>query len=195
MDLLLYLASNLSLVVSSYFVSYNSYSLYDRIIKTFVVYITFLLHIVLVLGLLFRKLSIYSVTGLSLIIGVLICIFFYRKSKNKIIPNIFSDIRYIATFGYFKNLRNKYFKYIVYSVSAVVIFKFIINFIFLPVPSDGTWYHLPNLVDYIQAGKIYFSEKPLWSNCFPKNIEMLNLWQLIFFRSGLYFMQYLERTD
>ena len=49
---------------------------------------------------------------------------------------------------------------------------------------DGLVYHLPNLVDYIQAGRFELTEGIVWSNAYPKNFEMFNMWMLVFFRNG-----------
>ena len=47
---------------------------------------------------------------------------------------------------------------------------------------DGNTYHIPNLIDYIQNKRISLVEKSLWSNVYPRNVEMLNMYMLVFFR-------------
>ncbi len=50
---------------------------------------------------------------------------------------------------------------------------------------DGKNYHVPVLYDYIQKEKITATEKVVWSEAYPKNMEMLNLWTLVFEPNGI----------
>lgn len=70
-------------------------------------------------------------------------------------------------------------------VGAVLLYKLLNVFLLREYAYDATSYHLPALVDYLQAGRITLADKTLWSNAYPRNMEMLNLWQLLFFRSGI----------
>lgn len=48
---------------------------------------------------------------------------------------------------------------------------------------DGNYYHLPHIIDYVQDGQIHVTNNTLWNNVYPQNIELLNMFFLLFSRS------------
>ena len=72
----------------------------------------------------------------------------------------------------------------VLALLCTLLCKLVCGGLLLAYDFDGLKYHLPNLVDYIQEQRFHLTEGIVWSNAYPKNFEMLNMWMLVFFRDG-----------
>ena len=60
-----------------------------------------------------------------------------------------------------------------------VIVSFIAMYIY-EYSYDGNYYHLPHIIDYIQHGRIFETNNTLWNNVYPKDIELLNMFFMLF---------------
>lgn len=183
LNLLLYIINNIILIFTSItiikLIDRCKNRWYDKIMKVGILYISQILIITLTCGLILKKLNLLWITAICIIMFI-ICIVI------KIIKNITFDLKinfkYLKfTFKYSDNLT----KGLIVILFFTLVLKLFNVFVLPPYSWDSMAYHLPNLVDYIQNGKIYISEKLIWSNCYPKNIEMLNLWQLSYFKNGI----------
>lgn len=45
---------------------------------------------------------------------------------------------------------------------------------------DGSYYHLPQLIDYIQDEAIGITNNTLWNNVYPQSIEFLGMFGMMF---------------
>ena len=124
MNLILYFINNLLLIFSAYLVSYNSYSLHDRVIKSVLLYVIFILEIVIISGLFIKQLNIYTISVLPLIIFAITCIL--STNKKSIFSAFISDLGYIASFKFIDGKVSKYTRIILYFVGITLIFKFFI---------------------------------------------------------------------
>jgi len=64
---------------------------------------------------------------------------------------------------------------------------FFIGYLFPPYSHDALMYHVPAASYFFQAGKIYDSvvTNIRWIRLYPKNLELLFLWQMVFLRSDI----------
>lgn len=58
-------------------------------------------------------------------------------------------------------------------------------FLLPPYDYDGLWYHLPEVVAWIQAGKVVITPYSIWTNVYPANTELFFCWLMLFLHSDL----------
>lgn len=182
MNLILFLLNNFAILISAIIFSYSKVKkgYADRIIKVSVIYMLLILEIIIISGLVLQKLNVVTLTVLSIILLLISLI--VAKIRNIKFYKISNNLKeLLSTFI----LKNKFTFIIEIIVFVTLLFKLFNAFFLLPLTGDSVIYHLPNLVTYIQEQKIFISENIIWSNCYPRNIEMLNLWNLIYFRNGI----------
>lgn len=149
----------------------------ENIITTIIIYFFRIILFELVLGYIVKKLNYYSITiCFALEFIVLYIISFIRKdSIIKYIVNIYKEYKD-------KKIQIKLNFNFIITVIFVLIFC-IISFIALTIYEysyDGNYYHLSHIIDYIQKGQIYQTNNSLWNNVYPQNIELLNMFYMIF---------------
>jgi hypothetical protein len=151
-----------------------------RILEVSTIYILEVLGLVLISGLLLERLNLAILTIFSFLIFVTSIVLFKHKKIN--------ILSYIKEFRiHIKDLKeNRFINVMAVIVAFTLLFKLVTALLLIPYCYDSLAYHLPGLVDYIQNGKILVSDKLIWSNCYPRSIEMLDLWTLIYFRNGLF---------
>lgn len=149
-----------------------------KVLKGAIIYFAEILSIVIVTGLFLSILNLYSITVFCLLLFAA-SIVLLKFKKISLSFNLRNFIRIFAT-------ENRFINVISLIVGISLLIKLANALILIPYSYDSTAYHLPNLVDYIQNQKIFLSYKEVFSNSYPRNIEMLNLWTLIYFRNGVF---------
>lgn len=147
------------------------------ILRTSILSIAIILGITFTLGFMlgrYNKTNIIIISFLLFVCSLLLV--FISKSKFTLKKHdsspLFSDF-------------SKSEKFVAIVIFISILYKLLSIFLLRMNDWDGVAYHIPNLVDYIQNQKIGLVEKSLWSNVYPRNIEMLNMWALIFRRDTL----------
>lgn len=138
--------------------------------STFTIYISTILAIILVTGITLQSLNTITITIISLILFTIAIIL---KVNNKI--SLKPELPELKI--------NKFIIILLIITIITVIYKIFAIVITPSYAYDANVYHLPNLIDYIQKGRIYLSEKIIWSDTYPRNFEMFNLWNMIFTKS------------
>jgi hypothetical protein len=183
LNLLLFLIDNFCLLFFAIVVTYNiqESGICLRIIKVSVIFITEVLGLVLIAGLVLQRLNLAVLTIMCILILI-----------AAVIISTFKKPKYLLNFRYIKfdirtlfKRENLYITIPFIFIAMTLVIKLLANLLVINCSYDSEAYHLPGLVDYIQSGKIYLSDKWIWSNAYPRTIEMLNLWMLIFMRSGI----------
>jgi len=180
MNAALYLLNNGMLIFFSSAVSYSEGDLFhEKLIKAAVVYFLTVLAQIIFAGLILKRMNLLSLSLASAVFFLAgIAIAFTRKITLLALFKTGGSAPRQFTW-------NIYLKLISAIVASTLCFKFVTSFLLIPYGGDAVLYHLPNLVDYIQSQKIFLCDKSILSNCYPKNIEMLYLWQLIHLRNGV----------
>lgn len=154
----------------------------DKIICGGILYFFRILVYILLLGYVIKSLDYFSITIISLIELIIVNIIFKYKGQD--------IIKYIKEIVY--NVLNM--KYILKMNFKTLIFSiFIVTFIIISFYSifyyeysfDGNYYHLPGIIDYMQNKQICTTNNTLWNNVYPLNIELLNLFFILFSKSIL----------
>jgi len=131
---------------------------------------------VMVLGFIIQKLNIYTVTSFHVVLAVILGILASIKKTN-----LFSFKKVKEKVNNFKLTKKHYFFIaIIIIFLGLTIFKGTIMINTRENSADGRNYHIPVLYDYIQMEKIAPTSRVVWSEGYPKNMEMLNLWTLIY---------------
>lgn len=182
MNIILFTINNVFLLFLAFVIvkKQDRNSIHNIVLQIATIYIFEIIGIIIILGLIINKLNLLAIT-LFCILMFLVSVGYILFGRNKFHFAINSNFIPLKTIL----VKNKYILFPMLIVLITALFKLVNVFILLPIEYDATMYHLPNLVDYIQNQKIYLSEKVIWSNCYPKNIEMLNLWSLLYFRNGV----------
>lgn len=152
----------------------------DKIISGVILYFFRVLVYSLLLGYIIKSLDYLSITILSFIEFLIVNILYKLKKQNLLLylKEILIGI-----------LRKKYdlkpnFNLLVF---CVFLFTFIImgffTLTFYEYSFDGNFYHLPHIIDYVQNGEIYFTNNTIWNNVYPLNVELLNMFYMLFSKS------------
>ncbi|KPK03057.1 MAG: hypothetical protein AMK71_00145 [Nitrospira bacterium SG8_35_4] len=168
----------------------------DRVIGAFVLGVSQIIVTELLLGALFQKLFAMPLFAANVIMssGVLILSFTpYRKggaqSTSSKISLALKELRGVAA-DFWTLLKNDFFLACIFCLTVISIcWMIFLGYLFPSYTWDALWYHLP-IVGYImQDGAIRdianHSFINQWINMFPKNIELLFLWNIIFLDSDI----------
>jgi hypothetical protein len=199
LGILAYIIINLLLFSSWYAFLFNKkdvISFLDRVIGATVLSLTQIITTELLLGLVFRKLHALPLFSLNIFISSTVLIISLVKVR---IPNLSSAFIHINLI--YEELRDKISRFtgivkgdriliIIFCLfSLSLCWMMFIGYLFPSYTWDALWYHLP-IVGYImQNGAIQeiannsFIEQ--FINIFPKNIELLFLWNIIFLKSDI----------
>ncbi|HHW57160.1 MAG TPA: hypothetical protein GXX15_05740 [Clostridia bacterium] len=180
LDLALYLVSTL-LVILTAIKWVNRLKLdgfADKILAYFLFSITEIVIVNIVIGLLLRLL--YPIYLFLMVLVIFLVTGFYFKDWSVRIG--FSGIR-----NFFKDIKPG-FLFIVLSLTTIIgiVWVLYIIFLFPPYATDEIMYHLAGPVEWIKHGMIYNINQDQisqWVNWYPKNTEMLFLWNMVFLKS------------
>ncbi len=199
MGILAYIIINLLLFSSWHTLLFNKkdfISFPDRMIGASVLSLTQIIATELLLGLVFRKLHALPLFSLNIFISSTVLIFSLVKVRILKPSSAFIHINLI-----FEELREKISRFagIVKSDRILVIifclfslslcWMIFTGYLFPSYTWDALWYHLPIVGYILQNGAIQeiannsFIEQ--FINIFPKNIELLFLWNIIFLKSDI----------
>lgn len=168
----------------------------DRIIGAFVLGVSQIIVTELLLGALFRKLFAVPLFTVNVLIssGVSMLSFaLFRKAGPNSILNIMRSVRRElkgVIVDFWKLLKNDFIASCIFCLVVISLcWMIFIGYLFPSYTWDALWYHLP-IVGYImQDGAIQeianTSFINQWINMFPKNIELLFLWNIIFLDSDV----------
>lgn len=149
----------------------------ENIISGVVIYFFRIIVFELILGYVVKWLNCYSITlcfGLELIILYIVSII----KKDSMIKYMFKIAREYRN----KKIILKLNFNTIITVIFIALFC-VISFIALTMYEysyDGNYYHLSHIIDYIQEGRIYQTNNSLWNNVYPQNIELLNMFYMMF---------------
>jgi len=184
---LLFIMNNTCLLIFSWVVSHKGIreNSHLRFLEVGTVYMLSVFLEVVVASMILMRLTLTTLTVMSV---SLFCVALIILLKRPIPVHSIERIQLKSLFF----SRNPYIHLIHLSVAAAMLFKLMNVLLLVPYGYDSTSYHLPVLVDYIQSERFYLPDQLMWANAYPKNVEFLNLWMLIFFRNGilLKFVQY-----
>ena len=132
----------------------------------------------LMLGFIVKKLNIYTISITSLI-GFLITFLVCKLKKINILEILKKDFLKIKNVHFILNFSNVLF--LIFLITFCIIsFLSIVTYEY---SFDGNYYHLPHIIDYIQNEKISMTNNTLWNNVYPQNIELLNMFYMLFTKS------------
>ena len=198
MNIVSYIIINLLLFTSwySFFFRYKEFlSFIDRIISTFILGLTQIIVTEMLLGVVFKKLYAAQLLLINIFLSSAVLIYAVsacRKQSDSscinyiksLFVNIFKEISEKAVWfmTVIKNDLILLLIFIIFSISVCwIIFS---GYLFPSYTWDALWYHLPIAGYIMQNGAIYevpsnsFIEQ--FINIFPKNIELLFIWNIIF---------------
>lgn len=183
MNHILLMISGISMLLSSWILT-CTIEKEDKLKQIIIFFATFGMNAyigVMLLGFVIQKLNMYTLTGYHLIVLLLLGLFVWWK-KIDILP----WIKKKKTVSKEKHItwEKIILGCIILVFISLSIFKLIVMMNTRESSADGRNYHIPVLYDYIQKEKITGSEKVVWSEGYPKNMEMLNLWTLVFEPGG-----------
>lgn len=153
----------------------------DRIISGIIVYFLRILIYEFLLGFWIQNLSYKTITITYLVETLVTATIVLLRKKRKIIDyikefytslkkvriNLKFDSNTVLGIGWF-------ILFIIISFMAMYIYEY---------SFDGNYYHLPHIIDYIQQRKIYDTNNTLWNIVYPQNIELLNMFFMMFSNS------------
>lgn len=131
----------------------------------------------IILGYLVKWLNCYSIT-LCFILEFIILYIISLSRKDSMIKFIIKSITKLKKTKFELKLNLN----LLITIIFLVVFC-IISFISLTIYEysyDGNYYHLSHIIDYIQQGKIYQTNNSIWNNVYPQNIELLNMFYMMF---------------
>lgn len=163
------------LVIKNFNIENNSLK---KCIYTGIMYFFLMLIYELLLGLLIKKLNIYTISIFSLL-GFLVLALVCKLRKISILKGVKEDFLKVKNIEIKLNFLNVLF--LIFLVTFCIIsFLAIITYEY---SYDGNYYHMPHIIDYIQNQKIGMTNNTLWNNVYPQNIELLNMFYMMFTRS------------
>ena len=199
MDIPAYITINLLLFSSWHvflFEKKDLISFPDRLIGASVLSLTQIIATELLLGLVFRKLHAMPLFSLNVFISLTVMVYSLAAGKTLKLSSASSHIHSI--FGELKDnisrlaviIKSDWMLALIFCLfCASLCWMIFIGYLFPSYAWDALWYHLP-IVGYImQSGAIQeiannsFIEQ--FINIFPKNIELLFLWNIIFLKSDI----------
>jgi len=152
----------------------------EKVISGFIIYFFRIIVFELLLGYVVKWMNCYSITLCFTLEFVVIYIISVIK-KDSLLKYIFQLIRE------YKNKRFVFkFNFNMILTMIFIITFCIISFVALTIYEysyDGNYYHLSHIIDYIQQGKIFQTNNSLWNNVYPQNIELLNMFYMMFTHS------------
>ena len=133
-----------------------------------------------ILGMIIKNLGFCTITFLAFIelLVLEIILRFKHNSVLNIFKKFFIEIQKINIKAKF-NLNTILFIIFIF-VFAIMLF---VSMTVFEYSFDGNYYHLPHIIDYVQDGQIHITNNTLWNNVYPQNIELLNMFFLLFSRS------------
>lgn len=161
----------------------------NKYVSSIVLYFFRILVFELILGFIFKCLNYYTMTITSLLEFVVV-LFIYNKRYSNFFIDVKSSIKNII--DNVKEYKNKISKNkIKFNFNTIFFIIFIISFIVITTVSmfvyeysfDGNYYHLPHIIDYVQTESIQMTNNTLWNNVYPQNIELLNMFYMLFTNS------------
>jgi len=162
--------------------SKTKFSLVDSFVAAFVLTVSQILFVVWFCGWVFSSLSPFSLTALSIAMSAFICVYF--KVDIGEVKKAFSSVIDSTS-----ELINKT-PIRIFFVLVVIQFMwlFFLGYLFPPYSHDALMYHVPASSYFFQEGKIYESvvTNIRWIRLYPKNLELLYLWQMVFLKSDTF---------
>lgn len=134
----------------------------------------------LILGIIIKNLGFCTITFFAFIELLLLEIIlrFNHNSILNILKRLLFEITKI-------NIKFKFNLNTILFIIFVLVFC-VMSFVAMTIYEysfDGNYYHLPHIIDYVQDGQIHVTNNTLWNNVYPQNIELLNMFFLLFTRS------------
>jgi hypothetical protein len=168
----------------------------DRIIGAFVLGVSQIIVTELLLGALFRKLFAVPLFTVNILVSSGVSILSLATSGKAVPSGALNIMRSVheelkgVLVDFFKLLKDDFIVSCIFCLVVISLcWMIFIGYVFPSYTWDALWYHLP-IVGYImQDGAIReianTSFINQWINMFPKNIELLFLWNIIFLNSDI----------
>jgi hypothetical protein len=168
----------------------------DRIIGAFVLGLSQIIVTELLLGALLKRLFAVPLFSINILVSLVVFIVSfapfrkgYSNSKLNYIKLVLNELKEVVV-DFWKLVKNDFILSCIFCLTVISIcWMIFIGYLFPSYTWDALWYHLP-IVGYImQDGAIrdiandsFINQ---WINMFPKNIELLFLWNIIFLESDV----------
>jgi len=200
-----YIVANLFLFSSWYILLFKKkhyLSFADRLIGTFILGLTQIIFTEMLLGVLFKNLFatplfLFNVSISSVVLVMAITPGRYKASspaklkniKSPLLRNILYEFK-DETIGILRIIKKDKIVFWIFNLFFIsVCWMGFLGYLFPSYTWDALWYHLP-IVGYImQSGAIQENPTPstiaLFTNIFPKNIELFFVWNTIFLKSDV----------
>ncbi len=190
-DILKYIAVNFLLLSSWYLLLFNArktISFSDRLIGTFILSLAQIIATEMLLGIIFQSLFATPLFLLNVSISLpVIFIAFGKNRTDSLIKETLKELK-SSTGGVVTAVRSDIILSLLFGLMlAKTAWLIFIGYLFPSYTWDALWYHLP-IVGYIMQGGA-ITENPAnfmidtFINIFPKNMELIFLWNVIFLKS------------
>lgn len=188
-----YLSINLLLFSSWYILLFSkrtALSFIDRLIGTFILGLAQIIATELILGIVFKKLYADPLFAINIIVSLAVLSLSFFNNKNgffiKSAKKEFKD----KTSDFFRTIKSDFILFILFALiimnSCWLIF---LGWLFPSYTWDALWYHLPIVGHILQNGAILENPSSFmidtFINIFPKNMELIFLWNVIFLKSDV----------
>lgn len=150
----------------------------EKIIFSIITYFFRILVYEFLIGYVVQKLNYKTITlvyVIEFIVTALILGWVRRKTIKEDINNLILKVKEKVIS--IKPSFNSFLSIFWFAVFCIVVFvaMFVYEYSF-----DGNYYHLPHIIDYIQQGKIFNTNNTLWDVVYPQDIELLNMFYMMF---------------
>ncbi len=137
----------------------------------------------LILGILIKNIDFITITCTS-ILELLFLEIFLRCRGNTILEILKETFYSIKSMNANIKLNFNTILFIIFLIVFIVVA--FISMIIYEYSFDGNYYHLPHIIDYVQDKQIHITNNTLWNDVYPQNIELLNMFFLLFSKSILF---------
>ena len=149
----------------------------EKIVFGIIIYFFRILVFELLLGYVVQHLNYKTITVVALLEFAILSIGFAIKKKN-IIKLLYEKIKIIIKKEYKIKITTN--TGLIAILAIVFILMSIVSIFVYEYSYDGNYYHLPQIIDYIQQGKLGLNNNSLWNNVYPQNIELLSMFFMMF---------------
>ncbi|MDO8282525.1 MAG: hypothetical protein Q7U10_07875 [Thermodesulfovibrionia bacterium] len=166
-----------------------SLSFIDRLIGTFILGLAQIIATELALGIIFNKLYADPLFAINISISMAVLSLSFFNNKSSYLKNAAGEFK-DKTAGFFRTIKSDFILFILFALVIInVCWLIFIGYLFPSYTWDALWYHLPIVGHILQSGAII--ENPAnfmidtFINIFPKNMELIFLWNVIFLKSDV----------
>jgi len=154
----------------------------DLLTSVFVLTLGQILIVLWLVGWVFSSLSPIHITIANTIFSLFIYFFLKPREIFKTIKTILNDV-----FNFKKRNFSTYLKLFLLVILIQFVWLLFIGYLLPPYSHDGVMYHVPIASYFIQYQKFcgYIPTNVRWINFYPKNLELIFLWEMIFLRNDV----------